>query len=520
MTRTNLPIFSLLAMILFSCLEMYAGGIHKKAALKNSGISAPESKSAMITRKIDVTEHFRPFPELTAYRNTSLQKATTPVLAEVSENAYGKAKITRCWLNLDEMWDYRTREFNFNHQIGVDKYKQIAEKFRESWNWEVESPVHFYDYITAFSKHSEEIMLTIRRYERDIIDGKLPITMEEWIKVFKTGLKHYKMLCPNIRYIEVGNEYYGKSFMNATEEEYYPFYKAGYKAVNEVNEELGLQGSDRILVGGPVTNGQLQRMDRFLELYKLDITRTKRLDFFAYHEYGRPVVKTPHWEKDIEELLKKQGVPENIPLFFTEHDPFHGSRDVNQLEYHMLNTAYLPKSLYFNSLFSPRVKIFPWVLYHDQEIQTKFMWFDGPNEPDTKAFEMRMLPLGASMKMLSMHQGREIRVDNSIEANDLVIASVQKDKIIVQAINYDSPKDVKVSLKNISTIFPELKNGKMKVIKYLIDSRHSNCLTIPEYPGGLEKIDELLMGINNEGIILENNDLEKNGLVLWEIVML
>src|SRR5690606_12543296 len=107
----------------------------------------------VITREIDVTEHFRPFPDLTTYWNTSLQKATTPVIAEVSKNAYGKAKITRCWLNLDEMWDYRTRDYDFNYQIGVDKYERIGEKFRESWDWEIESPVHFYDYMNAFSEN-------------------------------------------------------------------------------------------------------------------------------------------------------------------------------------------------------------------------------------------------------------------------------------------------------------------------------------------------------------------------------
>jgi hypothetical protein len=146
------------------------------------------------------------------------------------------------------------------------------------------------------------------------------------------------------------------------------------------------------------------------------------------------------------------------------------------------------------------------------------MWFDGPNEPDTKAFEILMLPLGASMKMLDMHKGREIKVDNSVESNDLVIASVQKDKIIVEAINYDEPKDVKLSLTNICKVFPELKNGKIKVVKYLIDSSHSNCLTKPEYAGGLEKVDEYVIDVNDKPNVFEHKGLEKYGLVLWEVI--
>ncbi len=70
-----------------------------------------------ITRTIDASKYFRAFPDLVAYRNTSIQKAPAPVLAKLSEREFGKAKITRCWLNLDEMWDYRTRQFNDNYEI-------------------------------------------------------------------------------------------------------------------------------------------------------------------------------------------------------------------------------------------------------------------------------------------------------------------------------------------------------------------------------------------------------------------
>ena len=510
------------------CLPILFGGLVFAGELGNKDLhpdlrdrrslptAVTSDASGEISRIIDATKHFRPFPELVAYRNTSLQKATTPVLAELSEDAFGKAKITRCWLNLDEMWDYRTREFNFNFKIGVDNYKDIKEKFRESWNWEVESPVHYYDYLKAFSDHSEEIMLTIRRYERDIMDGILPVSMEDYKMLYKKGLKHYKMLCPNIRYVEVGNEYHG--FMKASDEEYYQFYKVGYEAVNEVNEEMGLEGADQILVGGPVvSHEQIKRLDHFFELFAEDINREKRLDFIAWHDYHKDISETSHREKELKALLLKHGLPQNITLFHTEHDPYHFKED--KLEYHMLNTAYLPKSLYFNSVYSPEVKIFPWVLYHNGKIQTRFMWFEGPNEPDTKAFEMRMLPLGASMKMLSMHKGREIQVENSIEGKNLVLASVQKDRIVVQAINYESSRNINLSVLNIHKIFPDLKNGQLKLVKYLIDSNHSNCLAKPEYSGGLEKIEEFNIDADQEEIKLTHSGLEKNGLVLWEVIV-
>lgn len=470
-----------------------------------------------ITRKIDVAENLRPFPDLAAYWNTSLQKVSAPILGKIGEESFGKAKIIRCWLNLDEMWDYRTREFDFNFRIGVEKYKDIKEKHRETWDGEVESSVHYYDYLKSFSNHCEEIMLTVRRYERDILDGSLPISKDDWKMIFKKGLLHYKKLYPNIRYVEVCNEYALKAFMAGTDEEYYQFYKLGYEAVNEVNEELQLQGVNRILVGGPVVTGPvIKQIDVFLGLFAKDVANNKTLDFISWHDYHTDIAQTSYREKEIKSLLLKYNLPENLPLYVTEHDPYHFSED--KLEYHFLNAAWLPKSLYFYSLYSTHVKVFPWVLYHNAKIQTKFMWFDGPNETNTKASEIKMLPLGASMKALSLHNGQEIRVNNNIEDNDLVLVSASENRIVVQAINFGSQMNVRLTLSNIYKKFPQTETGRLKVVKYLIDSKHSNCLTNPKFPGGLEKIEESLLEVNGGNATLEHSELEKNGLVLWEIL--
>jgi len=480
-----------------------------------SSIKSRQDTTA-ITRKIDVSEDFRPFPDLAAYWNTSLQKAPAPILGMICEESFGKAKICRCWLNLDEMWDFRTREFDFNFRIGVDKYKDIKEKYRESWNWELESPVNFYDYLRTFSDHSKEIMLTIRRYERDILDGTLTVSKDDWKMIFKKGLLHYKKLYPNIRYVEVCNEYAQKSFMAGTDEEYYQFYKLGYEAVNEVNEELQLQDTNRILVGGPVvTRPVIKQIDAFLGLFAKDVTKNKTLDFVSWHDYHADIAQTSYREKEIKSLLLKYNLPENLPLYVTEHDPYHFIED--KLEYHILNTAWLPKSLYFYSLYSPDLKVFPWVLYHNAKIQTKFMWFDGPNETETKASEIKMLPLGASIKALSLHNGQEIKVNNNINDNELVLVSASENRIVVQAINFGSQKNVRLTLSNIYKIFPQKKTGRLMVVKYLIDSKHSNCLTNPKFPGGLEKTGETLLDVNGGNATLEHSELEKNGLVLWEI---
>ena len=247
----------------------------------------------------------------------------------------------------------------------------------------------------------------------------------------------------------------------------------------------------------------------------------KRLDFIAWHDYHQVItyrldtLTIINREKTVRDYLVKYGLPVNIPLFLTEHEPYHFSED--KVDYHMINKAYLPHSLYFNSIHSPNIHIFPWVLYHIREKQIRFMWFDGPNKPDTREFQMRMLPLGASMKMLSMHKGREIQVDNSIGRDNLVLASVQKNKIVVQAINLGPQRNVEITLQNITGSFPELAPKKVKVVKYLIDSNHSNCLAKPEYTGGLEKIEDFIMDFTGNETVFRHQALEENGLVLWEI---
>ena len=473
------------------------------------------SDTTTINRTVDVKNTTRDFPDLVAFRNTSIQKAPAPVLAEVSEKELGRPQVTRCWLNLDEMWDYRTRQYNFNFKIGVDKYKAVKEKQRETWDWEIESPVQYYDYLRAFSKHSDDIMLTIRRYERDILDGGLPVTMQDWKMIFKEGLKHYKMLYPNIRYIEVANEYETKGFMRATDEEYYQFYKLGYEAVNEVNKELGLEGEQQILVGGPivVSGAFVKRLDHFLEIYSKDRTAGKKLDFVSWHEYTVPAASTVFREREVRNLLQKHGLNDGLPLFVSEHDPYHYGED--KLEYHHRNAAGLVKTLYFSSLYSPNLKIMPWVLYHNAKLQTRFMWFDGPNETSTTYDQINILPIGISMKFLSMHKGKEILVENAVNGNDLVIASEDADRILIETINYGTPRPVFLTLKNLKEKFG---TGVISVNKYVLDKKHNNYLTNPKRSSRVEILETVKVNLDNSGeVILKHGDVEHDGIVLWEI---
>lgn len=467
-----------------------------------------------ITRTVDASQIVRPFPRLPAGRNTSLQKAPAPILAELSERELGRPKITKCWLNLDEMWDYRTRTYDYNYRIGVHKYDDVKGKHPETWGGVKETNVRFEDYLQAFGAHSDEMMLTIRRYERDILDGKLGVTMEDWKEIFKQAVVHYRKLCPNLRHIEVCNEYALKGFIGCNAEEYYRFYQTAYRAVNEANAELGLQGDSRVRVGGPAVTGDIvKKIDDFLANFSSDPSPDKRLDFISWHEYGQSFRGTALREGQVQGLLAKHDLPKEKPMFVTEHDPVHGKLGTH--ENNRVNAAGLVKSQYFASVYSTGMTLMPWVLYHISEIQTQFMWFDGPNEPDTRADELRLLPSGCSMKLLGMHKKWEVAVDNGLGRDELVLVSVQKDGLAVHAVNYGEARDVHIEINKLPAVFTALGSGKLRYVKYQIDDTHSNGVADPTYRGGPQVVGEGALAHENGSAALTHAQLGKNGIIMW-----
>lgn len=480
------------------------------------------TQTLAITQVINASRIFRPFPQLTGYINTSTQKVPAPSLARRCAHEFGKAQITRCWLNLDEMWDYRNGQYNNNYRIGSRLYDDVPEKFKDSWGWAMPSNVHFDDYLRAFSEHSEQVMLTVRRYERDILDGRIGVTMADWKRIFKAAVIHAKEICPNLKYVEACNEYNIECFIHCTGREYYPFYQAAYQAINEVNAQLHLDDDERIFIGGSVVTEDrdptviVNELTTFFECFRDDSATDKRLDFVSWHEYHNRLEQTAHRQEQIRQMMRRCGLNAQLPLFITEHDPYHPSSEARQ--YNLINGAALVKSLYFTHQFSPDIKVMPWVIYHDGNIQTRFMWFEGPNEPDTRAEELVMLPAGCSMKLLGMHKQLEIAVDNDIKADHIVLASVQNDGMVLHVVNYGPARDVSLRIDRFAEIFIALGDGRFCVIKYLVDQEHSNHVNDADYPGGIEEVDRQWIQPDEGSIHLQHTQLCEHGIIFWELI--
>jgi hypothetical protein len=140
-------------------------------------------------------------------------------------------------------------------------------------------------------------------------------------------LIHYKTRYPNVRYIQVGNE---PDANDETMDTYYPIYRSYYRAVNQANAAMHLEGDDRILISnGPFTSNvpnMLAYADGFLAAYAADPDTSKKLDFFCFHSYGeinRPIeLLTARQRIDAE--MASHGLP-SIPVFVDEYGVFGGS---------------------------------------------------------------------------------------------------------------------------------------------------------------------------------------------------
>ena len=241
-------------------------------------ISATAEDKA-VTVSVDCNQTLDGSPSLWGHVNVS-RRAPPPVeLCGVIEKEFGRPKVTRCWLMLDQMWDYRTDTYRFNYEINKDYYEGDPNKKRYGVVG-IATGLHYYDYIDSVSAHSDVVLLNIRRYEQEVLTGML--SFEKWKEVFKAAVRHYKQRCPNLRYIEVLNEPTAKNQSNlGSIEHYYDFYRRAYEAVNELNAEL--KPDCRCWLAAVRDSARRKRAPdpRFAR----DSSPHKRLDFLSFHHY-------------------------------------------------------------------------------------------------------------------------------------------------------------------------------------------------------------------------------------------
>lgn len=445
-------------------------------------------------------------PRFTQYVNTSLRFAPPHELAERVEREYGRPRVVRCWLPLDDMWDYRDGKYYLNFRIGLDRYQNDTVKHKYDRGIITATNLNYYDHLAAFSRHSDAILLNVRRYEHEVTKGILP--MAKWKEVVKTGLRDYKRRFPNIRYIEALNEYHIVSFGGLDDDPYYNFYKTVYELVNEINDEL--KPATPLEVGGPNVVGSPlsadpkastmgRRLFRFFQNYAKDPNPRKRLDFVSFHDYGLAAnpAAIAQYESIIRGWLRENGLRQDLPFFETEIG-YAGPTPKPALNQ---NQATGISTFFYWTRRSKQHHLFPWCLFHEPARQLSLTAF----LPD-----LRMTPFGAALKMWALQKRNEVSVEWKQQRRGLyAVATADPGGMAIQVWNDSAdPAAADVTLSGV----PRPIAGAVRLREFRIDSKNSNCLLAPEAKGQLDVTrDEKLAKTPRQWSV----KLEPHSLALW-----
>jgi hypothetical protein len=246
-----------------------------------------------------------------------------------------------------------------------------------------------------------------------------------------------------------------------------------------------------------------------IEDFARDTSPNKCLDFLSFHHYW--VEKTPAqiagWEKEIDGALELASLPTDIPIFVTEIGYAHKWKDDPKKN---LWQAAGMTAFQYQARHAEDLRLFPWVQYHSPQ-QIALVQFDP---------KLRMTPYGAAMKMLLMHGDQEVvatsnRLDE--DGNGVGVLATRDDQgLCVQLWSLAPKRKQNVRANVFVANLPEsLRSGKLTVRRYLIDSKHSNCLTLPNSPGGLESVEQRTQPGGME--LRLSAEMEPMALCLWTI---
>ena len=404
------------------------------------------------------------FVDPTCYQNSTLRYAPPKDFPAYAKGRIGKAKIMRAWITLDEYYDYKTKEIFPDYDIGVARYKLEERYYPYDWASVRPAPsgTRFRDFLTSHAKEADEVLLNVRRYEREVSDGI--ISYEEYEKIFENAVEYCKSLAPNIRYVECCNEVDIKSFGNLTAEEYVKIYVCAYRAIKRLNEKH--KYDIPLLIGGYAAAHPINRyemMEDILSLLAKSGLGDAPMDFYSYHHYEIPITsrmiargmveksrlspvgKLRYIVKFHRDLINRLGLADR-PIFLNEVGMAHATKyDTDN----QMNAAYLITFLLATgSEGLEDVSMFPWCTFHNPILQISFTQFLLSLDGSYKA-----TPCGLAIEMLHNLSGKD-RLEYSLSDTDWkdgefsAIAVANDEEITIIATNpspYTQPFELFIS---------------------------------------------------------------------------
>lgn len=409
--------------------------------------------------KIRADKKVRVWPRVEAYQNTTLRYTPDARFPKIMESILGRQAIIRLFVTLDEVWDYRDDTYSWDYLIGVNRYVKDKQHADYDWPLTVPSPlnVHEMTYLTSHAACADEVMLNIRRYEREVFDGV--ITIEKYEKVFEHVVEYYKSIIPNIVYIECCNEVEIPRFGGLEISQYYELYKSAYRCIQRLNQRN--MYDKPLKIGG---FGMSAGMDNwhlwecFLELLSQD--EHSYIDFYSIHDYHMNPCRILEFYIRHEKKCGELNLPK-LPILMSEYGMRNGIGDAGRPT--NLQNASGEVSGFILGSYCENLHMFPWCSFHnpDQQLgRTMFIL----NEENMYV----PTPSGHVMSMFHRMERDEVLLEGYCE--NQVAAAKGEDKITILSSN---PKE---ECREYDFHLYGLSKGDYNITEYFVDETHNNCL--------------------------------------------
>jgi hypothetical protein len=358
---------------------------------------------------------------------------------------------------------------------------------KEGYNYNYTSGVGAETSLTYYSTVTDSLLIALTAYTPS---SSFPLPGNGKGTAFQNyitqTLVYYKNKFPKIKFIQAGNEpdYNGESAAD-----YYEVYKDYYKAINAANAQLGLSGTNRIMLSNgaftSTTNfaALMSYTNQFLALYAADSDPGKRLDFFSmncYTEQTNPKLFETAKSQVTAALAAKGITPRQV--FVTEYGLSGGTFIPAAWVQAQLMTAWAPaqlaKAFY---LYEGGVdRVFNWSISHGEIIHKSELADLNNAYPNPYGYALmfgrEVADRGTRIKATSAKLSAQGLGINALAAmgNGKGIAAMVWN---YNYTNFTPDQDIKVQFNNIpQTAFA---NGKINVKIYYIDSKNNNIYSNP-----------------------------------------